>query len=258
MAGLTLRRRLVLLATLAAAALTARLGLWQLDRVRQKTELQAQIDARGALPPLPQPELARDAAAAQAQTHRRVALHGRWLAAATVHLDNRSHNGRAGFLVVTPLLLDDGAAVTGRDAALRTGGDAVLVQRGWSPRDAVDPARLAPLLTPEGPVEIDGLLAPPPSRLLQLGDAGIGPIRQNLDLEQFAREIRVPLLPLTVQQLDRPGAAADGLQRQWPAPAIDVGTNRGYAVQWFALCALIIGLYVWFELIAPRRLARSR
>ena len=252
MAALKLRRVAVMLAALAAAVSTARLGLWQLDRARQKTELQAQIDARGALPPLPQAELARDAAAAQAQLHRRVALRGRWLTAATVHLDNRSHHGRAGFLVVTPLLLDDG------DAVLRTGGDAVLVQRGWAPRDAADPARLAPLATPEGTVEVDGLLAPPPSRLLQLGDAGSGPIRQNLDLASFAREIHVPLRPLTLLQLDRPGTAPDGLQRQWPAPAIDVGTNRGYAAQWFALSALVIGLYAWFELIAPRRPARAR
>ena len=44
----------------------------------------------------------------------------------------------------------------------------------------------------------------------------------------------------------------DLLQRQWPAPAADVSKNQGYALQWFALCALITGLYVWFQLLRPR------
>ena len=40
---------------------------------------------------------------------------------------------------------------------------------------------------------------------------------------------------------------------QWPEPAADVQKHYGYAFQWFALCALILGLYVWFQLIRPRR-----
>jgi surfeit locus 1 family protein len=241
---MSLRRTAVGLAALALALLTARLGVWQLDRVRQKTDLQAQIEDRSSLPPLPAAELARDATAAPAQWYRRVTLRGRWLAGATVYLDNRSLDDRAGFVVVTPLRFE--------------AGDAVLVQRGWVPRDPADRTRLAPIVTPPGEVEIDGRVAPPPPRWLQLGADAPGAIRQNLDLAAFAREIRVPLRPVTVQQFNRPGAAADGLLRRWPAPAIDVATNRGYAVQWFALCALTIGLYVWFQFIAPRRLPRTR
>ncbi len=249
---MNLRRTAVGLAALAMALLTARLGVWQLDRARQKTDLQAQIEARAALPALPAADLARDDAAAQAQWYRHVTLRGRWLAGATVYLDNRTLDDRAGFVVVTPLRLDD------RGAAAGTEGDAVLVQRGWVPRDPVDRTRLAPIVTPPGEVEIDGRVAPPPARRLALGADAPGPIRQNLDLAAFAREIRVPLRPVTVQQFDRAGAAADGLLRRWPAPTIDVATNRGYAVQWFALCALTIGLYVWFQFIAPRRLPRTR
>ena len=42
------------------------------------------------------------------------------------------------------------------------------------------------------------------------------------------------------------------------APAADVHKHYGYAFQWFALCALIVGLYVWFQLIRPRRRAAPR
>ncbi|HSQ71836.1 MAG TPA: SURF1 family cytochrome oxidase biogenesis protein, partial [Rubrivivax sp.] len=61
------RRWVVLVAALAATALTARLGAWQLDRAAQKNELQSALDSRMALPPLPSAELASDADAAAAQ-----------------------------------------------------------------------------------------------------------------------------------------------------------------------------------------------
>jgi surfeit locus 1 family protein len=48
----------------------------------------------------------------------------------------------------------------------------------------------------------------------------------------------------------------DGLLRQWLAPAVDVSKHHGYAFQWFALCALIVGLTAWFQIIRPQRLAR--
>jgi surfeit locus 1 family protein len=249
----SVRQWLVLVASLLAVLLTARLGFWQLDRARQKLDLQARIASRSALPPVPQAMLARDAAAAEAQFFRPISLRGRWLAERTVYLDNRQMNARQGFFVVTPLLLAN--------------GDAVLVQRGWSPRDFSDRTRLQPLATPDGEVLVPGRIAPPPSKLFALGGAESGAIRQNLDLAALAGEIGMALRPLSVQQTaaasrvdvdpDRPATLAeDGLLRQWPAPAVDVGKHHGYAFQWFALCALITGLFVWFQLLRPR-VARS-
>jgi surfeit locus 1 family protein len=231
-------RGLILLAALAAAALTARLGVWQLDRAAQKTALQDNIEQRAAMPPLPLAELARKADLAPGQHYRKIALQGRWLPAHTVYLDNRPMNGRTGFIVVTPLLLSV--------------GDAVMVQRGWMPRDQQDRTRLQPLPTPSGEVTVVGRIAPEPSRLLEFAAVNTGAIRQNLDAREFAQEIGHTLRPLSIQQLDGPDAPPDGLQRQWPMPAVDVGKHHGYAFQWFALCALILGLYVWFQLLRPR------
>lgn len=241
----TLRGIVVLGATVVVAVIGARAGLWQLERARQKIEWQAQIDARAGLPVLAQAELAGDGVAAAAQYQRRVQLHGRWLSRATVYLENRSQLGHAGFIVVTPLEL--------------AAGDAVLVQRGWAPRDAADPRRTPPVETPAGPVDVLGIVAPPPYRVYELGADDLGPIRQNLDPAQFAREIGVALRPLSVQQLDPPGALpSEWLQRRWPPPTADIAKHQGYALQWFALAALAIGLYVWFQFIHPRRLARTR
>ncbi|MFM7705566.1 MAG: SURF1 family protein [Rubrivivax sp.] len=238
------RRLVVLLAALALAALTARLGVWQLDRAAQKQALQAAVDSRRDAPELPAAELARTPEAASAQHNRRTVLQGQWRDAHTVWLDNRQMQGRPGFFVVTPLVLADGSAV--------------LVQRGWQPRDAADRTRVVRPPTPAGTVRVSGRIAPPPARLYEFEAAGEGPIRQNLDVPAFARETGLALRPLSLMQLDEPGAPADGLLRDWPAPAAGVHKHHGYAFQWFALSALSIVLYVWFQLIRPRRrLART-
>lgn len=229
----------VLAAALAGALLCARLGAWQLDRAAQKTALHQAMLAREALPPLDAAALAQADDAVAAQLHRRVRLQGHWLAEHTVYLDNRQMDGHPGFFVVTPLLLAP--------------GDAVLVQRGWVPRHALQREQLAPLQTPGGVVQVDGRIAAGLSRLYEFDGAASGPIRQNLVVADYAREIRLALRPLAVVQL---GADADGLRRQWLPPVVDVSKHYGYAAQWFALSALITGLYVWFQLIRPRRDAR--
>jgi surfeit locus 1 family protein len=242
--GLARSAAVLLVASLLGTALTARLGWWQLDRAAQKTTLQAALDSRRTLPLLPAAELATDEAGALQQHHRRVLLQGRWLAEATVYLENRQMGGRTGFFVVTPLLLADGTAVA--------------VQRGWQARNMQDRTRVVVPPTPDAPVAVAGRIAPPPARLYDFGGGETGPIRQNLPLADYASEWRLRLRPLSVLQEEGASTGSDGLLRHWPAPAADVHKHHGYAFQWFALSALILGLYVWFQLIRPRRRASRR
>lgn len=243
------RRWTLLAAALLGVLVTARLGLWQLDRAAQKEALQAQQDERSRMPALDAGELATDGpdggAPVAAQLQRPAVLQGHWLRPATVFLDNRTMDGRAGFLVVTPLVLDDGRTL--------------LVQRGWTARDPQDRAKLPDVPLDEDRVRLTGRLAPWPSPLLALGAATGGAIRQNLDRDDFARELQRPLLPLTLQLTAPPLPVSatgsqqdDGLLRHWWVPTADVSKHYGYAVQWFALAALIAGLYVWFQLVRPR------
>lgn len=237
---------IVLAAAVLGAALTARLGVWQLDRASQKVALQAQIDERAQRPALPAADIARDPRQAEGQSQRVTTVTGHWLPAATVFLDNRTMNGRTGFFVVTPLQLPS--------------GEALLVQRGWAPRDLRDRTLLPTVPTDAGEVQLQGRLAPWPSPLMALGEASGGGIRQNLDRDAYAREFKLALLPATLQLTAAPRAAAspstspsdDGLLRHWWVPTADVQKHYGYAVQWFALSALIAGLYVWFQLLRPR------
>ncbi len=255
MAGLTPRARawVIGLATLSAMALTARLGFWQLDRAAQKEALHRAVLERAQQPPLRVSDLLAEPAQAEEQLHRLVRLRGRWLSEQTVYLDNRPMNGRVGFFVVTPLQLSNRP-------------EFILVQRGWGPRDAQDRSRLPRIETPAGEVELLGRLTAAPSRAYEFSAAAEGAIRQNLDLASVAKALPAPLLPLTVLQLPEvlpPAAAnvaaaapADGLWRDWPAQDAGLQKHYGYAFQWFALCALLLGLYVWFQTIRPR--LRSR
>ena len=228
---------LVAVAAVLMMLVTARMGWWQLDRAQQKLALQAAIESQAQATPLSASQLPDNDADAQAQWHRPVQVRGRWQASATVFLDNRQMRGRPGFFVMTPLILPDGTAV--------------LVQRGWVPRDQLDRTRLPDLQTPTQDIELQGRMAPWPSRLTQLGEDAPGVIRQNLDLQGYARETALTLRPFSVQQIT--GPQGDGLLRDWPVPAVDVHKHYGYAGQWFTFCAMIAGLYVWFQIIRPRR-----
>ncbi|NML15122.1 SURF1 family protein [Azohydromonas caseinilytica] len=228
------------LAAVLGVLLTARLGLWQLDRAAEKEALQEAVEASAELPPLSMQALARTPTQAAEQRHRRVEVRGRWLAEHTVFLDNRQMDGRPGFFVFTPMLLDDGSVV--------------LVQRGWVPRDMQERTRLPSISTPAQPVTLTARVERAPARLYEFTPQGgeAGAIRQNLSIASFAGETHLPLRPLTLLQLDDKAPAADGLLRRWPLPAVDVHKHYGYAVQWFSLAALITGLYVWFQLLRPR------
>lgn len=236
---ITLRSLIVLLAALAGALGTARLGQWQLDRAAQKTALFQAQQRQASLPVLAQAQLARLPRELDAQLYRRVQIEGRWLDSSTVFLENRQMNGAPGFYVVTALLLDD--------------GDAVTVQRGWLPRDPRDRTRLPTYTTAAGKVRVEGTIAPGITRLYEFEAGASGAIRQNLHLASYASQVGRHLRPLALVQTQGDLPAADGLRRQWSPAVLDVSKHHGYAFQWFALSALIAGLYVWFQLILPRR-----
>lgn len=232
-------RWVILFGTLLIMAVTARLGWWQLDRAAQKKAIQHAIESQAAADVLPSSALPATEVQAEAMRYRRVTIRGQWLSEYTVYLENRQMRGLPGFFVMTPLKLP--------------AGDAVLVQRGWLPRNMADRTKIAPYRTLEGEVEVTGRVMAWPSRLTALGADASGPIRQNLDFADEAVRVQRSLRPLAIAELEQPGNADDGLLRDWPMPAVDVHKHYGYAAQWFAFCALSAGLYVWFQLIRPRR-----
>lgn len=292
---------LILLAAVGGICLS--LGLWQLERAEVRDALHSQIQHGRQQAPL---QLSASVAPADLTPWRSAAAHGHWSAAHTVLLENRNLDGRPGYWVATPLLLTPPAvpfsrndavtagsaeldAVTGRSNASdflgrgpTSGATAVLVLRGWLPRD-LQAAGVTPDIPLEpGQVSIQGELHAHVPRIFelwrwaggagshlppQLPQAGGAPAQvQNLDLSEFARASGLHLLPTVLTQTHptdfaaasgaAPGAPAPAaatapapahdLRREWPGPSLDSDQNRGYALQWFSFSAiaLIAALFV--------------
>lgn len=237
-------RTLVALAAAAASiVLTASLGNWQLRRADEKLALQAAWDRAEQAAPLP--VAGTDLAAVASQLPRRVQLRGRYLSGHEVWLDNRQMDGHAGLMLITPLRLADGAVV--------------LVNRGFARRDPRDRTRLPAVARPDDEVIVEGLAVAQTPRVLQIGENAPGgegqpAVWQNLDFDAFERASGLAVARWVVQQTN---GADDGLLRQWPRLAAGVDKHRGYALQWFALAALIVVLTVFFGLRALRRRSPS-
>ena len=237
------KRWLLLATAVVGVSITFSLGQWQLDRASEKNTLQDARNQQADKEVLDGRTLRYgEASAAQNSdlVHRRMVVTGRWLPMHTVHLDNRQMNAKPGFFVLTPLQIEET-------------GEILVVQRGWVQRSFTDRAALPPVQTPSELVKVQGHLAPWPSRLYDFGGIESGPIRQNLDLMTYRQETGLKLLEVTLLQS---GGPSEGLLREWPVVASGVEKHHGYAFQWFGLSGLIALLYVWFQIVQPRRQKR--
>jgi cytochrome oxidase assembly protein ShyY1 len=172
----------------------------------------------------------------------RVTTTGRYDAAHTVLLDNQRRGAEVGVLVFTRLEPDDGATP-------------VLVNRGWLPLDR-DRRPIGSLDPPAGTIRASGLLRPPPSAGLRLGDLpaldapGGPPLLPWLDVDWLAAAWDEPLAPWVLElDPDSPGGFrrdADPLPNTLPPEQ-----HRGYAVQWWGLAAAVA--VIWLVLVARAR-----
>ena len=231
------REILTLALALALIVATALLGRWQLGRGQTKQQLAARIEASMRGPALVQGAQAFDAAR---DAWRPLRAHGTYAASLTVFLQNRQHDGRSGFWVLTPLRLAGSSRW-------------IMVERGWV-ASAFAPGALVPgVPTPSAPVDVAGRLAPPPSQWFSFAkDAPDAVIRQNVKLSDFAAAHQLDLLPYVLQQL---APCEPGLVCDWPRADTGMERNFGYAFQWWAMSALGILLTVYFMARRMRRRA---
>jgi len=234
----SLRMTLAIVAALAGGAVAFALGNWQLRRAAEKVAIEQTWDAARNAAPV-EVRGAPELAAVAAQLPRRVRVRGWFEYEHTIWLDNRPLDGRAGFLVVTPLRVDGAEA-------------RILVNRGWAPRDPVQRTHLPPIGRPEGLVEIEGIAVQGVPRVLQFTDADVGPIRQNVDVDESRNELGASIAGFVLQQTS---PLDDSLDRRWIPPATGVDRHRGYAFQWFALAALfgVITMGLLWRAISGRR-----
>ena len=227
----------LVLAVLAAVFL--RLGLWQLERMAEKEALFVAFETA--------PKLSIADALERQQEFARVDAHGRFDPERHLLLDNRIWRGRAGVHVLTPFMLDE--------------GQSVLVNRGWLP---LPPDRRALPDVPTNASErlLQGRLVRPSTGGPRLGDADVlvsdrwPQLVTYFDLDAAAAALDLQLLPWVVQ-LD---AADDGgfEGRQWQAAVMEPAVHRGYAIQWLALLATTLVIWIVLGLRRGRHFGSAR
>lgn len=223
-------RTVPFLATLVLVLLGIALGNWQTRRASEKSALQARLEQGMAAAPLTLDGSPVDPA--RLEFHR-VIVTGEFVPNWPVFLDNRPQGGRTGFILLMPF------KIAGSNKA-------VLVARGWLPRNTAEHGRLPPYATPPGRVTLEGRAVRQMPRVMQLGTpAPLAPnaIVQNTGPAEVASASGLDLLPLVVEQTG-PDAAGEGLVRNWPAPSLDIDRHKGYAVQWYALAAMAFLFFV--------------
>ncbi|HCZ17143.1 MAG TPA: SURF1 family protein [Candidatus Accumulibacter sp.] len=136
---------------LVVLAVLTGLGTWQMKRLAWKESLLTAIDMRLKIAPTPLPaELSDDGA----WEYRRVTLTGVYLHDHEFKVGPRTHNGQAGYHLITPLR--------------RAAGGIVMIDRGW-----IDDAHLSQAERPAGLIQIEGVVTfPKPSRFTPMNDAG--------------------------------------------------------------------------------------
>ena len=202
-----LRSRLLLLGCFVAVALVcARLGLWQVHRLRERRAVNAEALAARSKPPV---MIKEGDAVGAGLSDRRVVASGRYDADHTIILRGRVYQGVPGVEIVSPLVLDNGQS-------------AVLVNRGFVPTpDAftVDPD---PLREP-GTVRVEGIALPIPS-------GGGAPLQRGkettwaqLDLETLRARLLYPISPVYIRQL--PDSTLPRFPRRLEPLALDDGPH---------------------------------
>ena len=220
--------------SLAVAALFARLGVWQLQRLAERRALNAELVSRIEMAPTSISELPADTALA---SYRLVKVTGRFDYDHQIILTGRSRQGAPGVYLITPLIPD-------------SGGPAVLVNRGWVYSPDATTISIPTWYEPEH-TAVEGYARPVP--VLDAPDprSESNPMAwRTLDSARVAETIPYPVARMYVVDL-KPGERARGAPTRLSLPSLDEGSHKSYAIQWFSFMAIAlygIGYLVWLEL----------
>ncbi len=237
-------------------ALLLWLGHWQWDRAADKQALLDRWAAQAELAPVPLPTLV-DAGpdASSGAQFLRVQVTGAYLPAQQVLLDNQTHEGRAGYRVLTPLQLADGRAL--------------MVDRGWVPLPGNARDQLPDVTVGGTARQVQGRLDHFRQAALQQADThaevpakatleGVAAAANTAVPDSRPRVLNYPDAPTVSSAIGRPvyplvllldGTEPDGFVRM-NAPTLSFGPERhlGYAIQWWGLALTLVLLWSWTAL----------
>ena len=163
---------------------------------------------------------------------RTATARGRYIPEYQIFLDNKVHQGQAGYQVLTPL------RIRGADTLL-------LVNRGWAPW-GVNRQRIPKADPPAGDVAVEGRLSRPVRSPISFeGDQEqdeFSKVWQNFDKDRYQHLVNAPVLGL-VMELE--SGADPLLVREWPIYEDKwIQRHRFYAIQWFAVAIALVVIFV--------------
>jgi surfeit locus 1 family protein len=217
---------------LALMILLCNLGFWQISRSTQKTQLLEQQQAAAQADAV---DLNRQAPEdSEAVRYQKVSGFGLYDANHQFLVDNQVLNGKPGYFVLTPFLLDGGK-------------QAVLVNRGWV---ALGKDRsVIPDIGIKLPVQhIVGRINHFPAVGIRLKGAEIPTDNwpatvQVVDSQVLSAKIGYELYDF---QIELDAEQPEGYQRQWKITTIiSPEKHIAYAVQWFGLALTLTVLFFW-------------
>jgi surfeit locus 1 family protein len=228
--GLSFRRIPWFMTLLTAAAIAAfmSLGHWQWSKGNLRAAQAEEFEQGGqAAVPLGTRSLS------DVPRFQLVRVTGRLDAAHQFLLDNRTHAGRPGYEVLTPLERD--------------GGDLVLVNRGWIPFSGFR-ERLPDVSFPSGEaVEITGRVDELPVEGLASGRAApdanapwpkVTTYPHAAELgAMLGRAVEPRILLLDARE-------PNGYLREWQPPGLSADRHWAYGVQWYAFAVLALALWL--------------
>ena len=210
-------------------------GMWQWNKAAAKEARQTLLDTRASESPV---QLSAQTVDAESLRFRRVTVRGHYEPQHQILIDNRVHQERAGYHVITPLRIEG--------SAMR-----VLVNRGWISANGT--RQIPSVETPTGTVELQAMAIVPGTRFFTLAPEPASnswqTVWQNLDLARYRQAVDFSLQPV-VLQLD-PQSSGGGFVRDWPRPDERIERHVGYAWQWFGFAAATIGIWLYF-LLRPK------
>jgi surfeit locus 1 family protein len=201
-----------------AAAVFARLGVWQLHRLAERRASNAVIASRLDSAAVDPTALPRDTALAR---FRRVRVTGAPDYAHELIFAARSYRGSPGVELLTPV------RTAGRDTA-------VIVDRGWV--YAPDGATIDSTKWRELDTTFAGYAEAFPSTA-GATYSGHPSIISRLSYKVVARALPYPVSPIYVVELGDSAVAVNRVARL-SIPPLDEGPHFNYAIQWFAFAAV--------------------
>ena len=209
------------------------LGFWQLQRAEEKATLAASFEAREQQSPVALSALRGQSPQSLAYVPVRVS--GDYLPDQYFLLDNQIHGGKFGYRVLSILLLADS-------------GGSVLVNRGWIAGDAGRRA-LPEVPVIEGPVDVTGhvYVAPGKPYLLaeQQLEKGWPKVIQAVEMDKLVPAVTAQNPGSVFPYPVRIAAGEQGaLTVNWQVVNMSPQKHEGYAVQWFAMAAVLLIFYV--------------